>query len=273
MPRCRTRSSWIPASCRPTETDERGHVTDPVLEFSDVTFGYGADHPVLLGFDWRLGEGEFCSVIGPSGSGKTTLLYLAAGLRAPGTGSVALRGERVTRPSGDVGLQLQDYGLLPWYSARRNVEVALAIKGVRRAERRERAEHWLGRLGLGSVASRFPTQLSGGQRQRVALARQFALGNELLLLDEPLSAVDELARERLQRELFTLTREGRKTTVMVTHSVEEAVLLSSSVLLITDHAPIAHAELLRTPFGGEMPSRTDPSFQALCGEIRERLRA
>lgn len=245
----------------------------PLLEFSGVTFGYGGDHPVLQGFDWRIGSGEFCSVIGPSGSGKTTLLYLAAGLRHPSAGSVTLRGEPVTGPSGSVGLLLQDYGLLPWYSARRNIEVALAIKGMKASGRRDLAEEWLGRLGLGGLTERFPAQLSGGQRQRVALARQFALGHELLLLDEPLSAVDELARERLQRELFTLTREERKTTVMVTHNVEEAVLLSSCVLLVTEHAPLSTAELLATPFGGEMPDRSDPEFLRLCGDIRERLRA
>lgn len=244
-----------------------------LLEFSGVTFGYGHDHPVLAGFDWRLDAGEFCSVIGPSGSGKTTLLYLAAGLRAPDAGSVLLGGRPVLRPGGPVGLLLQDHGLLPWYTARRNVEVALAIKGVAGAERRELAERWLTRLGLGALMGRFPGQLSGGQRQRVALARQFALGSELLLLDEPLSAVDELGRERLQRELFALAREGTKTTVMVTHSVEEAVLLSSRVLLVTRHAPIVAAEVVDTPFGGAMPSRADPEFQRLCGEIRERLRA
>lgn len=238
-----------------------------------MTFGYGGDHPVLSSFDLDLAAGEFCSVIGPSGSGKTTLLYLAAGLRRPHAGEVLVRGRAVTGPSDQVGLLLQDYGLLPWYSARRNVEVALSVKGVARAERRERAEHWLNRLGLAAAAGRYPSQLSGGQRQRVALARQFALGNELLLLDEPLSAVDELSREELQRELFELTREGRKTTLMVTHSIEEAVLLSTKVLLVTRHSPIVAAEVLETPFAGRMPRRSEPEFQELCSVIRERLRA
>lgn len=248
-------------------------MSTPLLEFQGVTFGYGAQHPVLQGFAWQLSAGQFCSVVGPSGSGKTTLLYLAAGLRTPSAGQVFLDGQPVRGPSERVGLLLQDYGLLPWYSARRNVEVALSIKGVPAARRQELADRWLTRLGLQAVARRFPSQLSGGQRQRVALARQFALGNELLLLDEPLSAVDELSREDLQRELFELTREGGKTTVMVTHSIEEAVLLSTHVLLVTSHAPILRAEVLTTPFGGLLPDRRQPAFQELCGVIRERLRA
>ncbi len=245
----------------------------PLLEFSGVTFGYDAEQPVLKGFDWALPAGEFCSVIGPSGSGKTTLLYLAAGLRLPQAGEVYLGGTRVREPSGEVGLQLQEYGLLPWYSARRNVEVALSIKGVAKNDRRERARFWLDRLGLAAAADRYPAQLSGGQRQRVALARQFALGHDLLLLDEPLSAVDELAREGLQRELFQLTRDGHKTTLMVTHSIEEAVLLSTRILLITDHTPVTQAHLLLTPFAGRLPERSEPEFQELCAGIRERLRA
>ena len=243
----------------------------PLLGFRDVTFGYGDGLPVVRDFSWQIEAGEFCCVLGPSGSGKTTLLYLAAGIRLPQSGQVNIAGRQVTGPSRRVGLMLQDYGLLPWYSARRNIEVGLTISGVEAADSRERASKWLARLGIAEVGDRYPAQLSGGQRQRVALARQFALGNELLLLDEPLSAVDELSRERLQRQLFDLTRETGGTTVMVTHNIEEAVLLASSILLITRHAPIVEAEVLKTPFAGRLPSRSEAGFQEFCQHIRERL--
>ncbi len=241
------------------------------LAFEGVTFGYPGAPAVLSDFSFELAAGEFCCVLGPSGSGKTTLLYLAAGIRKPQAGRVTALGQRVDGPSRKVGLMLQDYGLLPWYTARRNIEVGLTISGIDRAEAGQRAAKWLERLGIGPAADRFPAQLSGGQRQRVALARQFALGNELLLLDEPLSAVDELSRERLQRQLAELTGETRGTTVMVTHNIEEAALLASCILLITRYGPITEAELLRTPFAGRMPVRSEPDFQEFCQHIRERL--
>ena len=120
----------------------------PLLEFSGVTFAYGRGTPVLKDFDWQLEAGEFCCVLGPSGSGKTTLLYLAAGIREPLAGRVNMAGKPVTGPSKRVGLMLQDYGLLPWYTARRNIEVGLVISGIDSADARARAGTWLNRLGL-----------------------------------------------------------------------------------------------------------------------------
>lgn len=242
------------------------------LSFNAVTFSYPGGPPVIRDFSFELATGEFCCILGPSGSGKTTLLYLAAGIRKPDQGSVSVGGRPVNGPSKQVGLMLQDYGLLPWFTARRNIEVGLAISGADHSEQRQQAEAWLDRLGLTDIAASYPAQLSGGQRQRVALARQFALGNELLLLDEPLSAVDELSRERLQRSLFELTRESGGTTMMVTHSVEEAVLLSSTILLISEHDPISSAEVLRTPFPERIPERSEPEFQEFCAQIRDKLR-
>lgn len=247
-------------------------MSEPQLGFYGVSFGYPGGAAVLSDFSFELTAGEFCCILGPSGSGKTTLLYLAAGIRKPETGRVTVAGQPVTGPSKRVGLMLQDYGLLPWFTARRNIEVGLAISGADRATQRQLAQDWLDRLGLTEFAGSYPTQLSGGQRQRVALARQFALGNDLLLLDEPLSAVDELSRERLQQRLFELTRESGGTTLMVTHSVEEAALLSSSILLISGNGRVRDSEVLRSPFAGRIPERSDPEFQEFCALIRQRLR-
>ncbi len=256
-------------SYQPTEEAAAGEL----LGFRDVTFGYGGSAPVLNGFSWSVRRGGFHAVLGPSGSGKTTLLHLAAGLRTPDSGSIVLDGIPVSAPSPRVGLMLQDYGLLPWFTARRNIEVGLAIAGHSRDVRRDRAEDWLQRLDLSAIADRYPAQLSGGQRQRVALARQFALSPELLLLDEPLSAVDELTRERLQRQLHGLTRELGTTAVIVTHNIEEAVLLADRILLVTGDGRISGVTELITPFGGELPGRADPGFQDFCVQIRERLGA
>lgn len=248
-----------------------GTASAPLLEFDAVTFGYEPARPILRDLSWRIARGEFWAVLGPSGSGKTTLLYLAAGIRTPAGGRVLLNGASVHGPTRRVGLMLQDYGLLPWYTAQRNLEVGLAIQGHGVREQRERGAAWLGHLGLSAHARKYPAQLSGGQRQRVALARQFALEPELLLLDEPLSAVDELTRERLQRQLHGLVREQGKTTVLVTHNIEEAVLLADHILLVTKQDPVEDAEVLTTPFGGAMPARDDPAFLAYCRLLRERL--
>ncbi len=187
-----------------------------------------------------------------------------------------LNGEVVTRPRQDVGLMLQGYGLLPWYSAARNVQVGLEIRGVDAQEAARRGGEWLARLELTGVAKQFPGQLSGGQRQRVALARVLALESRLLLLDEPLSAVDELARERLQRRLFELSRETQTTTLLVTHSVEEAALLADHILLIGDHTPVRHFDVLTPSFKKgapetRLPRRDDPAFIRFCQTVRARV--
>ncbi len=241
------------------------------LEFEEASFWYEAGKPILDAFSWQVRPGEFWSILGPSGAGKSTLLYLAAGIRRPTKGLVRLGGEVVTRPNPEVGLMLQEYGLLPWYTAQRNIEVGLAIRGLRASEREARSRYWLERLGLGGLGGQYPGQLSGGQRQRVALARLLALQPKILLLDEPFSAVDELARETLQRQLFALSREAGTTTLMVTHNIEEAVLLADRILLIGDYGPVRSFEVLETPFGDAMPERGDPAFVAFCQRIRQRI--
>lgn len=241
----------------------------PVIALENVTFGY-ADVPVLEGFSWHIQNGEAWSILGPSGSGKTTLLYLVAGLRAPQSGQVRLRGEIVDGANTDVGLMLQDYGLLPWMTAERNVQLGLKIRGMSRQERHQVRAAWLERMQIGAVAKKYPVQLSGGQRQRVALARVLALQTEILLLDEPLSAVDELTRERLQRTLYDIRAELGVTMLMVTHSVEEAALLTDKVLIFPEKPPLRDAIVLSRPFDG-MPARENLEFQRYCADIRERL--
>ncbi|MFW5691062.1 MAG: ABC transporter ATP-binding protein [Chloroflexota bacterium] len=248
----------------------------PIIRLDDVSFGYERGQPIVDAFSWAIYPGETWGVLGPSGSGKTTLLYLLAGLRRPNSGAVYFRGERLTAPSGDVGLMLQDYGLLPWMTAERNVQLGLKIRRVPRRDRHRIRAEWLERMQIQHIAGKYPGQLSGGQRQRVALARVLALQTDVLLLDEPLSAVDELTRERLQKTLRSITAELGVTMILVTHSIEEAALLTDNVIIFPEEGPLRDPIALRSPFAGllaqgQVPDRGDPEFQAFCARIRGTL--
>jgi NitT/TauT family transport system ATP-binding protein len=246
-------------------------VANRLLALEHVSFGYSPSQPLLRQFNWELREGESWSILGPSGCGKTTLLYLLAGLRKPTSGKVRFNGGLVNGTNPQVGLMLQDYGLLPWYTAQQNVELGLRIRQIPRQQRQAAAAKWLNRLAIAEVADQYPNQLSGGQRQRVALARLLSLGTKVLLLDEPFSAVDEMTRERLQRLLLELRHDLQATTVLVTHSVEEAALLGDNIMIITGYAPIEAVTILPSPFAGTHPKRSDPHFMNFCSQIREVL--
>lgn len=237
----------------------------------ELAFWYSPELPLFREFSWKVKEGEFWSVVGPSGCGKTTLLHLLAGLRRPISGEIRIRGRVVDGPDAAVGLMLQDYGLLPWLTAYDNVQLGLQIRGLSRAQRSGITAHWLNRLGIGAIAAQLPHQLSGGQRQRVALARVLSLQPAVLLLDEPFSSVDEMMREELQVLLWELKGEIGATVIFVTHNVEEAILLSQYVLILSHHSPVQTAVVLSTGFDGGMPDRTDPAFQRLRAQVREEL--
>lgn len=253
-------------------TGLKDSLTNPIISLNNVSFGYTPTQPIIQNFNWTVSQGETWSILGISGSGKTTLLYLIAGLRQIQEGKISLRDTIIDQPSHDVGLMLQTYGLLPWLTAERNVQLGLKIRGVPKAERYRIRAEWLERMQISHIAKRYPAQLSGGQRQRVALARVLALETDILLLDEPLSAVDELTRERLQKTLWEITKELQSTLLMVTHSVEEAALLTDNVLVFPDTTPVSHPQIIRSPFAGEaMPSREDMDFHRYCGVIRRAL--
>ena len=236
-----------------------------------MSFHYAPVQPLFREFSWQIADGESWSVLGPSGCGKTTLLYLLAGLRIPTQGRICFGDVPVAEPRRDVGLVLQDFGLLDWYTARQNIELGMKIRGIPRTERRKIVTEWLQRLEIDHVADNYPAQLSGGQRQRVALARVLALQTHVLLLDEPFASVDQMTRERLQRLLWELKRELVATLILVTHSVEEAALLGDNVLIITEHSPVSQYQVLRSPFNGLMPERDNPDFTRFCADIRGRL--
>ncbi|MEJ4103498.1 ABC transporter ATP-binding protein [Corynebacterium bovis] len=207
---------------------------DSSVVLDAVTRSYGTT-TVIAPTSVTVGDGEFVSVLGPSGCGKSTILSMVAGLAAPSTGRVLAGGRPVRGPGPDRGMVFQDHALLPWRTARGNVEFGLASARpeLTRAQRREVADRHLARVGLARAADRRPARLSGGMQQRVGLARAFAVDPEILLLDEPFGALDALTRRELQLQLLEVWEESQRTVIMVTHDVDEAILLSDRVLVMS----------------------------------------
>ena len=203
----------------------------PAINLMGLRKSFGDVHAVD-GVDLTIGDGEFFSLLGPSGSGKTTVLRMIAGFELPTAGSVVLHGRDVTRLAPydrDVNTVFQDYALFPHMTVQRNVEYGLRVKGVGRAERARRATEMLDAVRLGGFGQRSPNQLSGGQRQRVALARALVNHPKVLLLDEPLGALDLKLREEMQLELKSIQRDVGITFVFVTHDQGEALSMSSRI--------------------------------------------
>ncbi|MEV0680846.1 ABC transporter ATP-binding protein [Actinosynnema sp. NPDC050436] len=201
------------------------------VRIEGLTAGYGRQ-PVLRGLDLDVASGEVVVVAGPSGCGKSTLLRAVAGLLPITAGRVLVDGAEVRGTSRERALVFQDDGLLPWRTALRNVELPLALGGVGRAERRERAHAWLGRVGLAEFGHYLPRELSGGMRQRVQLARTLAQSPGLVLMDEPFGALDAQTRAAMQELVVEVLRETGTTTIFVTHDVDEAVRLGDRVVVL-----------------------------------------
>jgi NitT/TauT family transport system ATP-binding protein len=180
-----------------------------------------------------IAAGDFVSIVGPSGCGKSTLLYMLGGFISPTAGRLLAGGKAIAKPGIDRGIVFQDYALFPWLTVEQNIAYGLEMKRISRDEIKEAVERYISVIGLGGFEKRYPRELSGGMRQRVALARTFAYGPDILLLDEPFGALDSQTREIMQDELLRLWRATNKTIVMVTHDVGEAVYLSTKVCVMS----------------------------------------
>ena len=218
--------------------------------------------------------GEFSVLVGPSGCGKSTLLDLLAGLSAPSAGTIRLDGAPVRGPGLDRGVVFQQYALLPWRSARGNVEFGLEALGLSRRERRDRAGYYLDLVGLAGFADRHPHELSGGMKQRVAIARSLAVDPDVLLMDEPFAALDAQTRETLQDELLRIWVRTGKTIVFITHAIDEAVFLGRRVTVLTSR-PARVKQVVPIELGDRHETedlRSTPEFARYRHEVWAALR-
>jgi len=254
-------------------------VARPFFELAGVCRGFGPRErrsEVLHDVDLTVREGELVAIVGFSGSGKTTLISLMAGLLAPDGGAIRLEGAPVTGPGPDRGVVFQTYALLPWLTVLGNVQLAVdqVASALPRREREARARHYVEMVNLGSAVEKRPAELSGGMRQRVAVARALAMDPRILLLDEPLSALDALTRATLQDEIERIWERDRKTVVLVTNDVDEAILLADRIVPLTPGPRAA----LGPSFPVDVPrprDRTaindDPAFRRIRSEVTRYL--
>lgn len=243
------------------------------ISFSHVGLVYDdgvEDIEALHDLSFEAEPGEAIALIGPSGCGKSTTLHVTAGLLAPTTGEVAVNGEVVGRPRQETAFIAQDLGLFPWKTVLQNAALGLVIRKVPKGEANDRARAALEQVGLGGYERSYPKELSGGMKQRLALARAIAMDADLLLMDEPLSAVDALLRESLQDLLLDLWQERGHTQMLVTHSIEEAVYLGRRILVFSERPATLVADIAN-PQMGTAGWRDSADFAAKCHEVRSAL--
>ena len=248
-----------------------------IIEFTNVSKGYGegaARHEVLKDVSLSVEDGEFLAILGFSGTGKTTLINLIAGLETPDTGKVTFKGAEIDGPGPERGLVFQSYSLMPWLTVAGNIGLAVDAvhAGESKAKRRALVEKYVTMVGLGHAMERRPAELSGGMRQRVSVARALAMSPEVLLLDEPLSALDALTRANLQDEIEAIWEADKKTVVLITNDVDEAILLADRIV------PLNPDGTLGEPFKVSLPRprdraamNHDPAFKALRGAVTKYL--
>lgn len=236
------------------------------LRFRGVSMTYGTGTVALAGIDLSVSAGEFVSVVGPSGCGKSTLLKIASGLMPATSGEVTVEADRI-------GYVFQDATLLPWRTVRRNVELLAELGGASRQERGRLAQDAIDTVGLSGFESQLPRELSGGMKMRASLARALTLDPDLFLFDEPFGALDEITRERLNDELLSLFVRRRFAGLFITHSVMEAVFLSTKVVVMSGR-PGRIVDTFDVPFGAGRTSdlRFTPEFAALTGEVSRALK-
>ena len=248
-----------------------------ILSLSNVSKSHGVT-PVLRDISFDVATGELVAILGFSGTGKTTLINMIAGLDRPDSGTVIYRGKPITGPAPERGLVFQSYSLMPWLTVRGNVMLAVQAVSAKlspklsKAEKIARADHFIGMVGLSHAAQRRPAELSGGMRQRVAVARALALSPDLLLLDEPLSALDALTRANLADEILAILEADKKTCILITNDVDEAILLADRILTLTPEGRLGQEFPVKLPRPRDRTAMNhDPAFKALRGAVTNYL--
>jgi NitT/TauT family transport system ATP-binding protein len=247
---------------------------EPIVRTEGIHKVYGGSVHALKDINLDFERGALTSLLGPSGCGKTTLLKIIAGLLEPTEGEVRVNGRPVTGPGPERAFVFQDFALMPWATVLRNAAFGLEQQGIARAEREERARHYVDEVGLSGFEDKYPHELSGGMRQRVGLARALAVDADVLLMDEPFSAVDEQTRRKFQEDLIRLREIENKTFILVTHSIEEAVYLSDRIVLLSPR-PGRVAQVLDPDINREGDPdaiRRAPEYLDLTDEIWRGLR-
>lgn len=254
----------------------RAMVVTPLVELREVTKRFGpAPAPLVLdGISLSAAPGEFVSLIGPSGCGKSTLLRLIAGLSPLTSGTLAVAGHAPDAGAAELAFVFQEATLLPWLTVARNIDLPLKLRGVPSAERAATRGRVLDLVRLADKADAYPRQLSGGQKMRVSLARALGLAPRLLLLDEPFGALDELTREHLNEELLAIRERQAWTAFFVTHSVAEAVFLSTRIVVLAPNPGRIHTEItVDLPHPRTADTRLSPAYHELVTETTRVLRA
>ena len=248
------------------------------IDVRDVTkrFGTAAEAVVAVeDISFSVGQNEFVSIVGPSGCGKSTMLRLIADLLPPSSGSISVAGQtaREARMARAIGVVFQNPVLYAWRSVRRNVELPLEVMGVSRADRRRRSSEMLELVALEDFSRKSPWQLSGGMQQRVSIARALSFNPDILLMDEPFGALDEITRERMNAELQRIWETTHTTILFITHSIPEAVFLSNRVLVMSPRpGRIVLDRHIDLPHPRNEETREDDRFFHLVNEIRAGLR-
>ena len=246
----------------------------PLVKINRVQKRFGSGPLVLDGIDLEVRHGELVSFIGPSGCGKSTLLRLIAGLTEASAGELVIDGMTPENARELMFFVFQDANLLPWRRVAENVELPLLLRGDATVRRRERVARMLDVVGLTPAAQRYPWQLSGGMRMRVSIARALSVAPQILLLDEPFGALDEMTRDKLNEDLLAIRERDPFTAFFVTHSVTEAVFLSTRIVVLSAN-PGRIAQVIEVPFGYPRPAelRETPEFLQLLATTSRALRA
>ena len=245
----------------------------PMIEIKGVSKRYGDGSLVLDAVNIEIAKGEFVSIVGPSGCGKSTVLKLISGLTPPTSGRIQIDGMTPKNAREIVSYIFQDATLLPWRTVRQNVGLGVELDRAASPQRRAKPAELLELVGLTRVAAAYPRELSGGMKMRVSIARALATSPRLLLMDEPFAALDEMTRDRLNEEVLRLREEQKWTAVFVTHSVTEAVFLSTRIIVLKPNPGRVHAcfqVCLPTPRTAAL--RTTPEFDALVLQVSHALR-